>query len=138
MFFNGFETIGPSTLNVFEGPTIALWGRCNGKMVLGFFLFLGGIMTISRQNVTFAFWFIEFCWNPFSKTCPRWKNPVKIFVNLYFSDFEPFFLLFGGVCAKCPFYKTKSVLREDFFETNLDLRKHPEQVFWINFSFFKY
>ena len=95
-------------------------------------------MTISRQNVTFAFWFIEFCWNPFSKTCPRWKNPVKIFVNLYFSDFEPFFLLFGGVCAKCPFYKTKSVLREDYFETNLDLRKHPEQVFWINFSFFKY
>ena len=29
-------------------------------------------------------------------------------------------------------------MREDFFETNLDLSKHPEQVFWIFFKFFKY
>ena len=63
---------------------------------------------------------------------------MKIFVNFNFSDFEPLFRLFRGLCAKCPFYKTKSILREDFFETNLDLRKHPEQVFWIFFSFFKY
>ena len=81
---------------------------------------------------------LSFAEIPLVKLVHVGKNPLKIFVNLYFSDFEPFFLLFGGVCAKCPFYKTKSVLREDYFETNLDLRKHPEQVFWINFSFFKY
>ena len=63
---------------------------------------------------------------------------MKIFVNLYFSDFEPFFLLFGGVCAKSPFYKKEFFLREDFFETNLDLRKHPQQVFLDLFLFFKY
>ena len=28
--------------------------------------------------------------------------------------------------------------REVPFETNLDLRKHPQQVFWIFFSFVKY
>ena len=50
---------------------------------------------------------------------------MKIFVNLYFSDFEAFFLLLGGVCAKCPFYKKEFFLREDIFETNLDLRKPP-------------
>ena len=63
---------------------------------------------------------------------------MKIFVNLYFSDFEPFFLLFGGVCAKCSFYKEEFFLQEDFFETNLDLRKHPQQVFWIFSLFFKH
>ena len=66
------------------------------------------------------------------------KNLVKIFVNFYFSDFEPSCLLFGGLCSKCPFYKKEFFLQEDFFETNLDLSKHPQQVFWIYFSFFKY
>ena len=89
-------------------------------------------MSLSLSN------FIEFCWNPFSKNCRRWKNQVKIFVNLYFSDFKPCFLLFGGLCSKCPFYKKKSFLREDFFKTNLDLSRHPQQVFWIFLPFFKY
>ena len=48
------------------------------------------------------------------------------------------FLLFGGVCAKCSFYKEEFFLQEDFFETNLDLRKHPQQVFWIFSLFFKH
>ena len=47
-------------------------------------------------------------------------------------------MLFRGVCSKHPFYKKDFFLREDFFETNLDLSKHPEQVFWIFFKFFKY
>ena len=62
---------------------------------------------------------------------------MKIFVNSYFSDFEPFFLLFGGVCAKCPFYKKEFFLREDFFETNLDLRKHPPTGFLDLFLIFQ-
>ena len=49
-----------------------------------------------------------------------------------------FFLLFGGLISKCPFYRKKSFLQEDFFETNLDLSKHPQQVFWIYFSLFRY
>ena len=89
-------------------------------------------MSLSLSN------FIEFCWNPFSKNCPRWKNLVKIFVNSYFSDFKPFFRLFRGLCSKCALYRKKSFLQEDFFETNLDLSKHPEQVFWILFPLFKY
>ena len=63
---------------------------------------------------------------------------MKIFVNLYFSDFEPSFWLFGGLCSKCPFYKNYQFLREEFFETSLDLSNQPQQVFWIYFSFFKY
>ena len=55
---------------------------------------------------------------------------MKIFVILYFSDFEPSFWLFGGLCSKCPFYKKKSFLREGFFETNLDFINHPLQDFW--------
>ena len=49
-------------------------------------------------------------------------------------------MLLGGVCAKSAFYKKNFFLREDFFETNLDLRKHPQQVFgffphfFLNFS----
>ena len=38
---------------------------------------------------------------------------------------------FRGVCSKRRFYKKDFFLREDFFETNLDLSKHPEQVFCI-------
>ena len=59
-------------------------------------------------------------------------------MNSYFSDFEPSFLLFGGLISKCPFYNKKSFLQEDFFETDLDLSKHPQQVFRIQFSLFKY
>ena len=58
--------------------------------------------------------------------------------NSIFSDFVCHFLLFGGVFSKCPFYKKDSFLQEVFFETSLDLRKHPQQVFWIFFWFFKY
>ena len=58
--------------------------------------------------------------------------------NSIFSDFACHFLLFGGVCSKCPFYKKDFFLQEVFFETSLDLRKHPQQVFWIFFKFFKY
>ena len=60
---------------------------------------------------------------------PCCKNLAEIFVNCYFSDFEPTFLLFGGVCSKSAFSKKKFFLREDFFETTLDLNKHPQQVF---------
>ena len=55
-----------------------------------------------------------------------------------FSDFECICLLFGGVCSKCPVYKKDFFLQEDFFETNPDLSKHPQQVFCIFFLFFKY
>ena len=59
------------------------------------------------------------------------KNLVKIFVNSYFSDFEPTFLLFGG--SKNAFSKIDLFLRE----TNLDLSRHPQQVFKnIFFAFF--
>ena len=74
------------------------------------------IMTILRESVTFAFWFIEFCWNPFSKTCPRWKNPVKIFVNLFFSDFEPFFSYLGVFAQNVPFIKKISFARGIFWD----------------------
>ena len=61
-----------------------------------------------------------------------WISLVKLgknSKNSYFSDFEPIFLLFGGVCSKRDFSKKKFFLREGFFETNLDLNKHPQQVF---------
>ena len=40
-------------------------------------------------------------------------------------------MLLGGVCSKSAFSKKKFFLREDFFETNLNLNKHPQQVFWF-------
>jgi len=46
------------------------------------------------------------------------------------------FLLLGGVSAKSAFSKKKFFLREDFFETTLYLRKHPQQVFWFFPHFF--
>ena len=45
-------------------------------------------------------------------------------------------MLLGGVSAKSAFSKKKFFLREDFFETTLDLRKHPQQVFWFFPHFF--
>ena len=68
-----------------------------------------------------------------------WISLVKLgknSKNSYFSDFEPIFLLFGGVCSKRDFSKKKFFLREGFFETNLDLNKHPQQVFWFFWAFF--
>ena len=68
-----------------------------------------------------------------------WISLVKLgknSKNSYFSDFEPIFLLFGGVCSKRDFSKKKIFLREGFFETNLDLNKHPQQVFWFFWAFF--
>ena len=95
-----------------------------------FFIFFRRIMTISRQTVTFTFYFVEFCLNPFCKKIPVWKNLVKLFMNSYFLDFKPFLLLLRGLCSKCPFYTKKSFLQEDFFETNLDFSKHPELFFF--------
>ena len=56
----------------------------------------------------------------------------------FFSDFGGLFLLVRGVCSKRSFSNFGFFLQEDFFETNLDLSKHPEQVFWIFFKVFKY
>ena len=47
-------------------------------------------------------------------------------------------MLLGGVCSKSTFSNYFFFLQEEFFETNLDLSKHPQQVFWIFFSFTKY
>ena len=53
---------------------------------------------------------------------------------------NPFFCYLGVFAQKVLFTKKKFFLREDFFETNLDLRKHPQQVFgffphfFLNFS----
>ena len=65
------------------------------------------------------------------------KNLVKIFVNLYFSDFEPSCLLFGGLCSKCPFYRNELFLREEFLKPILTWTNTPQQFFWIYFSLFK-
>ena len=90
------------------------------------FIFVGTKRTLINKDFgTFAL----ILWASKYFICPRWKNLVKIFVNSYFSDFEPIFLLFGGVCSKSDFSKKKFFLREGFFETNLDLNKHPQQVF---------
>ena len=63
---------------------------------------------------------------------------MKIFVNSYFSDLNHFFWYLGVFAQNVPFIKKKSILRDNFLETNLDLSRHPQQVFWIYISFFKY
>ena len=71
--------------------------------------------------------------------CFAWISLVKLGKNCknsYFSDFEPIFLLFGGVCSKKDFSKKKFFLREGFFETNLDLNIHSQQVFLFFWAFF--
>ena len=60
---------------------------------------------------------------------------LKSSKNSIFSDFGCLFLLVRGVCSKRSFSNVGFFLQEDFFETNLDLSKHPEQVFSI-FSYF--
>ena len=47
-------------------------------------------------------------------------------------------MLVRGVCSKRSFSNFGFFLQEDFFETNLDLSKHPEQVFNYFFFIFKY
>ena len=43
---------------------------------------------------------------------------------------KPIFLLLRGICSKLPFYEKKLFWREVSFEANLDLSRHPEQVFF--------
>ena len=57
-------------------------------------------------------------------------------MNTYQFGFWNFRSHFLWVCAKSAFSKKKFFLREDFFETNLDLRKHPQQVFLFFPHFF--
>ena len=47
-----------------------------------------------------------------------------------FSDFEPIFLLFGGVVTKNAFSKMFLTFWYAFFDTNLILWQHPQQVFY--------
>ena len=47
-----------------------------------------------------------------------------------FSDFEPIFFLFGGVVTKNAFSKMFLTFRYAFFDTNLILWQHPQQVFY--------
>ena len=49
--------------------------------------------------------------------------------NQFFSDFEPIFLLFGGVVTKNAFSKMFLTFRYAFFDTNLILWQHPQQFF---------
>ena len=60
---------------------------------------------------------------------------LKSSKNSFFSDFGGLFLLVRGVCSKRSFSNFGFFFQEDFYETNLDLSKHPEQVFSI-FSYF--
>ena len=45
----------PYPYPVEQEPSNALWGRCNGKLVLGIFHFLKEIMTILKKRITFTF-----------------------------------------------------------------------------------
>ena len=48
-----------------------------------------------------------------------------------FSDFEPIFLLYGGVVTKNAFSKMFLTFRYAFFDTiKLILSQHPQQVFY--------
>ena len=55
---------------------------------------------------------------------------MKILEKSIFSDFEPIFLLFGGVVTKNAFSKMFLTFRYAFFDTNLILWQHPQQVFY--------
>ena len=54
----------------------------------------------------------------------------KIGKKSIFSDFEPIFLLFGGVVTKNAFSKMFLTFRYAFFDTKLILSQHPQQVFY--------
>ena len=55
-----------------------------------------------------------------------------------FQTLNHFFLLFGGICSKCRFYKKKSILREDFLRTILTWANTPNRFFGFFFLFVQY
>ena len=55
---------------------------------------------------------------------------MKNIWNLVFSDFKHVFLLFGGDVTKNAFSKMFLTFRYAFFDTNLILWQHPQQVFY--------
>ena len=63
---------------------------------------------------------------------------MKIFVNSYFSDFKPFLLVFGGLCAKCPFYKKNQYCETIFWRLILTCANTPNRFFVLFFLFVKY
>ena len=62
-------------------------------------------------------------WIPLVKIGKNWKKSN-------FSDFKPIFFLFGGVVTKNAFSKMFLTFRYAFFDTNLILWQHPQQVFY--------
>ena len=58
------EMVPPPCL---DGLTIALWGRCNGKLVLGIFHFLREIVTILWKNSLSLFNSLSFAKIPLVK-----------------------------------------------------------------------
>ena len=62
---------------------------------------------------------------------------MKIFVNFNFSDFEPLFRLFGGLCAKCPFYNKKVIFTRGIFWDQPWLAQTPPTGFLDFFLIFQ-
>ena len=65
-----------------------------------------------------------------------WISLVKLgknSKNSYFSDFEPIFFAILECLFKKWIFLKKFFLPERFFETNLDLNKHSQQVFFWHF-----
>ena len=60
---------------------------------------------------------------------PKYKLK-KIGKNPIFQTLNPFFFLFGGVVTKNAFSKMFLTFRYSFFDTNLILWQHPQQVFY--------
>ena len=87
-----------------------------------FFCYLG----VFAQNVPFI------KKNNFSKR--NFLRPILTCLN----PPNRFFAISGCLRKMFLFYKEEFFLQEDFFETNLDLSRHPQQVFWIFFSCTKY
>ena len=57
---------------------------------------------------------------------------MKVFVNLYFSDFKPLFFILGGLFDKIDF---TNKFCDGIFHV---CQENPQEVFWIYFTFFKY
>ena len=57
--------------------------------------------------------------------CPLWKNLVKIFANSYFSDFEPLFRLFGGVCVSQDWFEKNPLAKKNLFYKRDIILKDP-------------
>ena len=81
---------------------------------------------------------LSFTWIPLVKVVNFWKIQWKYLWIPIFQTLNHFFCYLGVFAQNAPFIKKKSFLQEDFFETNLDLSRHPQQVFWIFPPFFKY